>query len=108
MKYSFTCPKGGFPSIWYNEIHDLTAGLLTEVCHEVEVEPHLQLITDEKFILATSNIENGARLSISANGFFLGGGGRSEKTYVDVKLFNLPATINRASSARTIYTKHGL
>jgi len=46
----------------------LTARLLTEVCHEVEVEPHLQPITDEKFILASSNVEDGARLDIAANG----------------------------------------
>ena len=39
----------------------LTAGLLTEVCHEVEVEPHLQPVTGEKFILTSSNIEDGAR-----------------------------------------------
>ena len=38
----------------YNEIRDLTARLL------IEVEPHLQPITDEKFILASSNVESGA------------------------------------------------
>ena len=41
VEHAFTCPKGGFPSIRHNEIRDLTAGLLTEVCHEVVVESHL-------------------------------------------------------------------
>ena len=63
VEHAFTCPKGGFPSIRHNEIRDLMAGLLTEVCHEVEVEPHLQPVTGEKFILTSSNIEDGARLS---------------------------------------------
>ena len=66
VEHSFTCPKGGFPSIHHNEIHDLTASLLTKVCHEVDVEPHLQPITGEQFTLASSNIEDGARLDISA------------------------------------------
>ena len=85
VEHAFTCPKGGFPSIRQNEIRDLTAGLLTEVCHEVEVEPHLQPVTGEKFILTSSNIEDGAHLDILANGFL---GGRCEKTYIDVKVFN--------------------
>ena len=71
VEHAFTCPKGGFPSIRRNEIHDLMAGLLTEVCHEVEAEPHLQPVTGEKFILTSSNIEDGARLDISANTCFI-------------------------------------
>ena len=84
VEHSFTCPKGGFPSIHHNEIRDLTTSLLTEVCHEVDVEPHLQPITCEQFTLASSKIEDGARLDISGNGFR----GHCEKTYIDVKVFN--------------------
>ena len=39
IEYAFTCPKGGFPILWHNEIRNLTANLLTEVCHNVNVEP---------------------------------------------------------------------
>ena len=98
VEHAFICPKGGFPSIRHNEIRDLTAGLLTEVCHEVEVEPHLQPVTGEKFILTSSNIEDGARLDISANGFW---GGRCEKTYIDVKVFNHHAPSNRHQLQKT-------
>ena len=52
VEHSFTCPKGGFPSIRHNDICDFTASLLTEVCHEVDIEPYLQPITGEKFTLA--------------------------------------------------------
>ena len=54
--------------------------LLTEACHEVDVEPHLQPITGEQFTLglASSNIEDGARLDISVNCFW---SGHCEKTY---------------------------
>ena len=41
IEHSLSCPKGGFPSIWHNEIRDLTANLLTEVCNDVCNEPEL-------------------------------------------------------------------
>ncbi len=34
------CHMGGFPTIRHNEIRDITASLLTEVCHNVATEPH--------------------------------------------------------------------
>ena len=49
VEHSFSCPKGGFPSIHHNKIHDLTANLLSEVCQEVEIEPTLQPVTGEHF-----------------------------------------------------------
>ena len=43
IEHALSCPKGGFPSIQHNEIRDLTADLLTEVCSHVCIEPDLQL-----------------------------------------------------------------
>ena len=37
----------GFPSIRHNEIRDLTANLLTEVCNDVCIEPDLQPLSGE-------------------------------------------------------------
>ena len=45
--HSRTCLKGGYPSIRHNEIRDFSANLLSEVCHNVSIEPHLQPITGE-------------------------------------------------------------
>ena len=42
VEHALSCPKGGLPSIRHNEIRDLTATLLTEVCSQVAVEPELQ------------------------------------------------------------------
>ena len=71
VDHSLSCPKGGFPSIRHNEIRDLTANLLTEICHNVCIEPDLQPITGEVLTCtgATSNTQDGARLDIPANGF---------------------------------------
>ena len=68
IKHSMSCPKGGFPSVRHNEIRDLTANLLTEVCHDVYVEPDLQPLMGEQLVNATANTQDGARLDIAANG----------------------------------------
>ena len=34
VEHALSCPKGGFPTLRYNEVRDITAQLLTEVCSE--------------------------------------------------------------------------
>lgn len=34
MEHALSCPKGGSPSMWHNEIRDLTAIFLSKVCHD--------------------------------------------------------------------------
>ena len=103
IEHAMSCPKGGFPSIRHNEVHDLTATLLTEVCHDVCVEPDLQPLTGEQMNNATAITDAGARLDIAANGFW---GGRFERTFIDVRVFNPHAQSNRHSSLSTCYRKH--
>ena len=103
VEHAFSCPKGGFPTIRHNEIHDLTASLLTEVCHEVQVEPTLQPLSEEHYDHATLNTEDVARLDVAMNGFW---GGRCEKSYVDVKVFNPHAPTSCSSAPRFIYRRH--
>jgi len=61
-----------FPSIHQNELRDITAELLTEVCHNVGTEPPLQPITDEHLIHRTANREDGAQLDVAADNFWEG------------------------------------
>ena len=67
IKHVLSCPKGGYPSIRHNEIRNLTAALLSEVCHKVSTEPHLQPMTGEVMIGLSANIQDGARLDIAAD-----------------------------------------
>ena len=55
VEYVLSCAKGGFPSIRYNEVRDITATLLTEVCHDVCVEPDLQPVTTDQLNGASAN-----------------------------------------------------
>ena len=105
LEHILSCPKGGFPSIRHNEIRDVTAMLLTEVCHDVAVEPHLQPLNGETFPRRSANTEDGARLDIVASGFW---GGRFEKTYYDVRVFNPHAASNQHSEQSAVYRRHEL
>lgn len=103
IEHVLSCPRGGFPSIRHNEVRDLTATLMTEVCNDVCVEPVLQEVTDEVMTLRSAITTAGARLDVSANGFW---GGRHEKTFLDVRVFNPYAPSNRQSSLAKCYRKH--
>ena len=71
------CPTGGFPTMRYNEFHDFIAFLLSEVCHNVCVEPPLQPLTGETFPLASAIIEDGVRLDVTSDSFW-GSQGRNK------------------------------
>ena len=53
IDHALSWPKGGLPSIRHNEIRDLTANLLSEVCSDIQIEPNLQHPTGEILILKT-------------------------------------------------------
>ena len=46
--HSLSCPKGG-PSLCHNDIRDVTASLLTEICHEREYKQHVHEIEHATF-----------------------------------------------------------
>ena len=92
VEHALSCPKGGFPSIRHNEVRDTVGSWLSEVCNDVCIEPNLQPITGEALTGASAITEDGARLDIAANGFW---GGRFERAYFDVRIFNPHAPSNR-------------
>ena len=63
------CHMGGFPTIRHNEIRDLTASLLTEVCSNVATEPALQPLSGESMSARTANTDDGARVDIRQEAF---------------------------------------
>ena len=92
MEHAFSCSHGGFPSLRHNEIRDITAGLLTEVCSNAEIEPSLQPLLCESFTYGSANIQDDAHLDIEACGFW---GERHQSTFFDVRVFNPHAPTNR-------------
>ena len=64
------CHQGGFTISHYNNIHDLTARLLGELCHQVMTEPILQSLSGESLWSSSANTSDNARLNSKADGFW--------------------------------------
>lgn len=95
VEHALNCPRGGFPSIRHNEIRNITADLLSEICHSVGTEPNLQSVTEEQLTHRTANREDGARLDIVAESFW----GRDRQcAFFDVRVFNPFAQCYRNTS----------
>ena len=69
VDHAMVCHMGGFPTIRHNEIRDITGSLLTEVCHNVAIEPPLQPLSGETLEARSANTDDGARLDIRARVF---------------------------------------
>ena len=47
VDHAMSCMKGRFVRRRYDDLRDLFASLLMDVCHDFEVEPHLKTLTGE-------------------------------------------------------------
>ena len=76
---------GEFIHARHNGVRNLFAELAAEVAYDVEVEPRLQPLHNERFRLRTTTTDDEARLDIAVSGLW---GNRFERTFVDVRVFN--------------------
>ena len=74
----------GLLSLCHNEIRDVTADLLNEVCHNVSTEPKLQPLSGKLLSHRTANTEDEACLDVKAQGFW---GDQHQCTFFDVWVF---------------------
>ena len=82
--HGLNCQRGGFVIIRHNEVRDLTAELLSEVCNDVAIEPALTPLSGEEFESETTSRENDSRCDVAARGFWM----RGSKAFLDVRVFN--------------------
>ena len=73
IQHALVCKKSGFVTLRHNNLRDITAALLKEVCHDVKVEPQLQQFSGELLNERTANKQDDARVDISARGFWQAG-----------------------------------
>ena len=97
-----SCHKGGLPTPRHNEIRDLAAELLREVCHNIAVEPVLEALDGERIRPRTANREDEARLDIRANGFW----SRGQEAFFDVRFFHPNAPTYRNRDLTALYKMH--
>ena len=102
IDHALSCKKGGFVSLRHNQVRDLEAGMLNEVCRDVKVEPHLTPLTGEQFFHKTANTSSEARLDIAARGLW----NTMDKTFFDVRVFHHECPSNKNLDIAAAYKKH--
>ena len=99
VEHAMSCPHGGFPIMRHNELRDMTAYLLSEVCCGVGTEPTLQPLANETLRYRTANKEEGAQLDIVAEDFW----SHRQRAFFDVRVFNPFALSLRNTSLPSCY-----
>ena len=102
VNHTMTCKKGGFVCIRHDEVRDLTANMLREVCHDVSTEPTLLPLEGEHLRYRTANTTNEARVDISARGFWT----RGQKAFMDIRIFDPMAACHRELSLEAAHQRN--
>ena len=98
IQHSMSWKKGGFINICHNDVRDLTAKILSEACHDAQVEPTLLPLTGERIEHRTAIETNETRLVIRARGFWI----RWQQAFLDVTVFDPNACQYSNSSYRNV------
>ena len=67
MAQTLKCLRAGCSHMRHDKFHDSLANLLRDICHYVEIDPHLQPKQVETFYLKSSTTNNDAKLVIKAD-----------------------------------------
>ena len=103
VSHALSCPLGGFPSHRHDETRDILADVMTEAGNAVAIEPTLTTVDGRTFERRTTTTDPNARLDIVAGGLW---GGRFERAYFDVCVFNAFAQSNAAKPLASCYEFH--
>ena len=67
---SMSCKKCGFIYKQHNDLLDLSANMMSEVCKGTEIEPKLTSLSGEELQGRTSNNSNEAKVDIRTRGYW--------------------------------------
>ena len=87
VQHSMSCKKEGFITIRHNDLKDLTAKILSEVCYDSKIEPTFVPLSGEDLSNRTANRSNETRLDVWAHGFWE----RGQEAFFDLRVFDLNA-----------------
>ena len=102
ITHAMDCHSGGFVNARHDNIRDFEASLLSQVCIDVETEPHIQPVTTETFQLRSANTKSEARLEFRGRGFWR----RGQNAFFDVRVTNANCASQVNSSIPSILKKH--
>ena len=102
--HAMICPHGGLTISRHNEILDLTADWMSEVCRETEVESLLQPLSGEIIFPRSTNKQEDARVDIKTIEVW----GRQQSAFFDVRVFHPNAPSYRDKSVAALFRTHEL
>ena len=94
--------EGDFVAQRHDGIQNLLTSLLSKVCKDVDVKPHLLPIDSEVFNLRSTVTSPEARLDIKAGSFW----SRGETAFFDVCRTHENSTCNQNKSTESIFVEH--
>ncbi|KAG0714431.1 hypothetical protein GWK47_014173 [Chionoecetes opilio] len=97
-----TYKRGGFVCIRHDEVRDVTASMLREVCRDVSTEPTLLPLDGEHMQYRTANIDNEARVDLSARGFWT----RRRRAFMEIRIFDPMAACHRGISLEAAHQRN--
>ena len=103
VSHAFSCLHGAFPILRHNDVQDLTAKLMSEVCHDIQAEPHLQLFSGESLHYKSAVHKDDSRVDIRAAGFW---NCHHHCSFFDVRVFNAFAESNLSSCPAATFQRH--
>ena len=96
---ALSCKRGGFVAQRHDDIRELLTLLISRICKNVEVEPRLQPLDNERFDLRTTTTSPKARLDIKAGGFW----SRGVTEFFDVRVTHVNSRSNQDKPTAMIF-----
>lgn len=86
--------KKGFVAQHHDGVRNILTSLLSKVCKNVQVEPHLQPLDNEAMNLRSATTSSDARLDVKADGFW----SRGVTAFFDVRVTHVNSKTNQGKS----------
>ena len=64
VSHALNCPHSVFPISRHNDVRDLIAKLMSDVCHDIQVEPHLHPLSNKSLHHKSAVHEDDARVEL--------------------------------------------
>ena len=97
--HALSCKKGGFVAQRQDGVRNLLTSLVGKVCTNVEVEPQLQPLDNERFNLRSAVTIPEARLDFKAGGFWSPG----VTAFFDARATHVNSKSNQGKTTSTIF-----
>ena len=97
--HALSCKKGGVVAQRHDGVRNLLISLIGKVCTNVEVEPKLQPLDNERFSLKSAATSPVARLDLKAGDFW----SRGVTAFFDVRVTHVNSKCNQGKATSTIF-----